>query len=289
MAQYGARLARRGIDTVAYAVSSRPKPDVSAMLQAPRTSFNRSIGPHRTIAFTSVALDDLKALRRHFDVKVNDVALAVCSGALRIYLDDRGELPARTLTAGVPVSTRDAGDTSLDNQVSYMVVPLATDVDDPTERLRAIHRHTRAAKEMNAALRVHPIGSLGQTAPPWALGAAMRLAYRSHLLSYVPGMMNTIVSNVPGPPFPLYLAGARLTGIFSASVILEGMGVNITIFSIDDRVDFGIQVDPELVPEPWDLAAAILDAVRELMAAAHLGAPAAVEDAFGQKSDSDAS
>ena len=109
----------------------------------------------------------------------------------------------------------------------------------------------------------------------------MRLAYESHLLSYVPGMMNTIVSNVPGPDFPLYLVGARLTGIFTASVILEGMGVNITIFSFDDRVDFGIHVDPDLVPEPWDLAAAVSEALVELMRAAGLGRPKSVQDAFG--------
>jgi diacylglycerol O-acyltransferase / wax synthase len=283
VARYGARLARRGIDALGYARSQRPKPDVSAMMQAPRTSFNHSIGGRRAMSFTSVALDDVKALRRHYDVKVNDVVLALCSGALRIYLDERGELPVRTLTAGVPVSTRVAGDASLDNQVSYMVVPLATDIGDPTERLRAIHTHTVAAKEMTAAMRVHPIGSIGQTAPPWVLAAAMRLAYESHLLSYVPGMMNTIVSNVPGPAVPLYLAGARLTGIFSASVILEGMGVNMTIFSFGDRVDFGIHVDPDLVPDPWDVAAAVSDALTELMTAAHLGPPTPVEDAFGLK------
>ncbi len=105
MARYGTRLARRGVDSIAYALSRRPKPDVSAMVQAPRTSFNHTIGTRRAIAFTSVALADVKALCRHYDVKVNDVVLALCSGALRIYLDDRDELPARTLTAGVPVST----------------------------------------------------------------------------------------------------------------------------------------------------------------------------------------
>lgn len=283
-ARYSVRLARRGVDAIGYALSSRLKPDVSAMMQAPRTSFNRSIGARRSMAFASVALRDVKALREHYDVKVNDIVLALCSGALRVYLDDRNELPDRTLTAGVPVSTRTQGDDSLDNQISYMVVPLATDLNNPIERLLAIQRHTRAAKEMSAALREHPIGSIGQAAPPWVLAAAMRLAYESHLLSYVPGMMNTIVSNVPGPTFPLYLAGARLTGIFSASVILEGMGVNMTIFSFDDRVDFGIHVDPDLVPDPWALAAGIPDALIELMAAADLGPPTSVEDAFGIQS-----
>ena len=175
--RYGARLARRAVDAVAYARSKHPKPDVSAMVQAPRTSFNRSIGPERAMAFTSVAQADVQALRAHYGVKFNDVVLALCSGALRIYLGDHHELPARTLTAGVPVSTRAGDDASLDNQISYMVVPLATDLGDPEDRLRAIFRHTRAAKEMSAALRVHPIGSIGTTAPPWALAVAMRLAY----------------------------------------------------------------------------------------------------------------
>lgn len=281
LARYGLELARRVVDVAGYAVSKHPKPDVSAMALAPRTSFNHSIGPRRAMAFTSVSIDDLKALCRYYEVKLNDVALAVCSGALRSYLDDRRELPARTLTAGIPVSTRVSGDTVLDNQISYTVVPLATDVDDPVERLRTIYSHTRAAKELAAAMRTHPIESVGAAAPPWMLGIAMRAAYQSHLLSYFPGMMNTLISNVAGPPFPLYLAGAPLTGIFSASVILEGMGVNITVFSFDGRFDFGIHVDPDLVPEPWDLAAAVQEALAELMDAAGLGPPAPVDDPFG--------
>jgi diacylglycerol O-acyltransferase / wax synthase len=284
VARYGIRLARRALDVTGYARSKQPVPDLRAMVQAPRTSFNRTIGPRRAMAFASVAKDDVQRLQRHYDVKFNDVALAICSGALRNYLADRGELPARTLTAGVPVSTRMSGDDMLDNQISYMVVPLATEIDEPAERLRTIYRHTKAAKDLSAAMRVHPIGSIGNAAPPWALAAAIRLAYESHVLSYVPGMMNTIVSSVAGPTFPLYLAGAPLTGIFSASVILEGMGVNITIFTFEGRVDFGIHVDPELVSDPWALADAVPRALAELMSAAQLGDPSLVEDAFGVNS-----
>jgi diacylglycerol O-acyltransferase / wax synthase len=279
--RYGARLARRGVGLAAYAASRRPKPDVSAMVQAPRTSFNHTIGPRRAIAFTSVAFDDLKALQRIYDVKLNDVALAVCSGALRIYLEGRDELPNRTLTAGIPASTRTPGDETLENKISYMVVPLATNVCDPGERVRAIYAHTRAVKELSAAVRAHPIESAGTAMPPWMLELGMRAAYESHLLSYVPGMMNALISNVAGPPFPLYLAGAPLTGIFTASVILEGMGVNITVFSFHGRFDFGIHVDPDLVPEPWDLAAAVQRSLAEWMDAAGIGAPTPVRDPFG--------
>jgi diacylglycerol O-acyltransferase len=202
-------------------------------------------------------------------------------GVLRAYLLERDELPARSLTAGIPVSIRAEGDTTLDNQLSYIAVSLATDVEDPAEQVRAIVRHTRAAKDVSEVLHEHPVGSIAETAPPFVIGGLLRLAYQTHLLSYVPGMMNTIVSNVPGPPMALYLAGARLTGIFSASVLLDHMGLNITLFTFGDRVDFGVHVDPGLVTDPWSIADAFPAQLAELMASAGLGAPAPVEDAFG--------
>jgi diacylglycerol O-acyltransferase / wax synthase len=288
-ARYGVRVARRGIELGRHVLSTRTAPDLGAMLAAPKTSFNASIGPRRAVAFSSVALADMKALRRAFDIelKVNDIALALCSGALRAYLSERGELPNRSLTVGIPVSLRSEGDASLDNQLSYIAVPIATDIADPEARLRAIVGHTRAAKEVHEVLRANPVGSLADTATPFVLGALLRVAYETHVLSYIPGMMNTIVSNVPGPPMTLYMAGARLTGIFSASVLLDQMGLNITLFTFGDRVDFGVHVDPDLVADPWAIAEAIPAALAELMDAAGLGAPSPVEDAFGIAPDLD--
>jgi WS/DGAT/MGAT family acyltransferase len=278
---YATRVTRRTIGIGRYAVSGRPKPDLNAMRQAPRVSFNHAIGPDRMMAYASVSLADVKALRKHYDVKVNDIVLALCSGALRRYLLARDELPEHSLTAGVPVSLRAEGDTSLDNQVSYIAVPLATDLADPVERLQAIREQTSAGKELQEVLRQHPVGSFGDTAPPFLVGGLLRLAYVSHVLSYFPGMMNTLVSNVPGPPIPLYMAGARLAGIFATSVILEGMGLNMTVFTFEDRVDFGLHVDPNLVPDPWQVAAGIPIALAELMAGTGLGDPTSVTDPFG--------
>jgi diacylglycerol O-acyltransferase / wax synthase len=286
-AKYAVRSVRRGVELARHVAAGHAMPDIGAMLRAPKTSFNAAIGPMRSMAFKSVSFADVKALRSHFDVRVNDVALALCSGALRTYLQDRGELPDRSLTAGIPVSIRAEGDTSLDNQLSYLVVPIATDIADPEARLRAIVRHTAAAKEVHKVMRANPVGSIGDTAPPFVLGTLLRLAYEAHVLSYVPGMMNTIVSNVPGPPMTLYMSGARLTGIFSASVLLDQMGLNITLFTFGGRVDFGVHVDPDLVEDPWVIANAIHDALAELMAAAGLGPPTPVEDAFGIASDVD--
>jgi diacylglycerol O-acyltransferase / wax synthase len=279
--RYGMRLARRGVGVAQHLRSGNQAPDMRTMLSAPKTSFNAPIGPRRAMAFSSISIADVKALRRHFDVKLNDIALALCAGALRIYLLDRDELPERSLTAGIPVSTRAAGDTSLDNQLSYLAVPLATNIADPEERLRSIVRHTRTAKGVHEAMRAHPVGSLADTAPPFVVAALLRLAYEAHVLGYIPGMMNTIVSNVPGPPMTMYMCGARLTGIFSASVLLDQMGLNITLYTFGDRVDFGLHVDPDLIKDPWAIADAIPAALAEMMEVAGIGAPSAIEDAFG--------
>ncbi|MBK5287309.1 MAG: wax ester/triacylglycerol synthase family O-acyltransferase [Acidimicrobiia bacterium] len=280
-ARYLGQLALRGVDLVGHFVSGRERPNVGTLLQAPKTSFNVPIGPRRSLAFSSVALADVKAVARKFDVKVNDVALAVCSGAIRSYLDAAGELPERELTAGAPVSLRKSGDASMDNQLSYLVMPLGTQFADPIERLQHIAKQSHAAKDIHRTMRAHPVSSIAETASPFLLGSLMRLAYQTHVLSFIPGMMNTVISNVPGPPMDLYLAGAKLSGIFSASVLLDCMGLNVTLFTFGDRVDFGLHVDPDLIEDPWVLAEAIPNALRELMLAAELGQPTEVADAFG--------
>lgn len=280
-ARYLGRLALRGVDLVGHVVSGRGRPDLGTLLQAPKTSFNAPIGPRRSLAFSSVALADVKAVAHRFDVKVNDVALALCSGAIRSHLEAAGELPDRELTAGAPVSLRQSGDSSMDNQLSYLVIPLGTQYADPIERLMHIAEQSLAVKDVHRTMRSHPVGSIAETAPPFLLGSLLRLAYETHVLSYIPGMMNTIVSNVPGPPMDLYLAGAKLAGIFSASVLLDCMGLNVTLFTFGARVDFGLHVDPDLVEDPWKIAEAIPAALRELMHAAQLGDPTEVADAFG--------
>jgi hypothetical protein len=130
-------------------------------------------------------------------------------------------------------------------------------------------------------MRASPLGSLAETAPPFMIAGLLRLAYESHVLGYIPGMMNTIVSNVPGPPMELYMARARVTGMYSASVLLDQMGINITLYTFGDRVDFGIHVDPDLVEDPWAIADAIPLALAEMMHTAGLGEPTPVEDPFG--------
>jgi WS/DGAT/MGAT family acyltransferase len=251
-----------------------------SVLRAPTTSFNAPIGPRRELSFSSVSLEDVRKLKEHHGVKLNDVVLALCASALRAYLLGRDELPEAPLVSGVPVSTRAEGDLTQNNQISTMFVSLATDVEDPVERLKEIHHSSQSAKEMTKALSARQIQSIGEVASPLLLATAMRAVYRGQLMSRSPVRINTVVSNVPGPPIPLYICGAKVTGMFPSSVILEGMGINLTVISYVDRIDFGVHVDPDLVPDPWAISDAIGTSLAELMDASGLGQPTPVVDPF---------
>ncbi len=206
---------------------------------APRTSFNGRVGKRRAFGFSSVAMADVHRLKGTYGVKVNDVALALCAGALRNYLVANGETVESGLVAGVPVSTR-SDDTSMGNQIGTMCVKLATDVADPLERLLRISANARAAKGLHRAMRAHPLPSMGDVATPAVLQSVLRGLYESRFVSRLPTPMNTLVSNVPGPPFDLFTAGGRILGIFPTSVIIESMALNITLFSYAGRMDFGM-------------------------------------------------
>jgi WS/DGAT/MGAT family acyltransferase len=251
-----------------------------SIIRAPVTPFNHPIGPRRGLAFSSVAMDDVRSIKEAHGVKVNDVVLALCAAALRSYLLDREELPAQPLITAVPMSTRAEGNAAMDNQVTTTFVSLATDVSDPVERLRAVHRSASTAKEMSRAVGARQIQSLGEVASPLILGTAIRAIYGTQLVTRTPLRVNTLVANVPGPPVQLYSCGAKVMGIYSSSVILEGMGVNATVFSYLNRIDFGFHVDPDLVPDPWAIADAVPAAVSELMTASGLGEPKYVKDPF---------
>lgn len=279
LARYATGMAAKGWSAFTHLTSND---DNRAILRAPKTPFNASIGPRRELAFSSVAMADVHAIKAKHDVKVNDVVLALVSGAVRRYLEKHDVLPDTPLVASVPVSTRAEGDTSLDNQISNMFVSLASHIEDPVERLQAVTRSTRSAKAMTKAIGAREIQSIGEVASPLILGTAIRTVYRTQLMSRSPLRINTVVSNVPGPPIPLYMCGAKVIGVFPSSVILEGMGLNATVFSYMDRLDFGLHVDPDLVPDVWLIAEGVPAALAELMAASGLGEPTKVEMPFDE-------
>lgn len=278
--RYGAGLAAKGATMLARMVRDESSRTMLPRVFGPRTPLNQAVGHRRQLAFASVAMADVRRLKDAHGVKVNDVVLALCGTALRGYLAERDELPDAPLTSGVPVSTRAEGDDTLDNQVSTMFVNLATDLDDPLERLKAIHASSLGAKQLAEATGARKVESLGKVAAPLLVSSAVRALYATSLMSKGPFCVNTLVSNVPGPPVDLYMCGAKVTGIYPSSVILEGMGTNFTVLSNMDRLDFGLHVDPDLVPDPWAIADAIPRALAELFEASGLGSPTPVDDPF---------
>jgi WS/DGAT/MGAT family acyltransferase len=245
----------------------RVSPEWSAAtfpFQAPRTSLNRVITPHRDFAFCSLPLADIKAIKNAFSATVNDVVLGICTGALRRYLADRGELPGKPLIAQVPVAVHVGADDAWGNAVAVMGAALPTQLDDPAERLRFIHASTQSAKVMQRALGDDVLLDLADVAPPGILAAGVRAYSRLRLSEHHPPVFNLIVSNVAGPPFPLYLAGAQLESNYVLGPMLDGGGLNITVISYRDHVDFGFVVCPEVVEDPWLLAVATSAALAEL-------------------------
>jgi diacylglycerol O-acyltransferase len=236
----------------------------------PRTSFNRALTPNRWFAMAALPLEEVKAVRRALDVTINDVVLALCAGALRRYLDERGELPERPLLAGVPVSTGRVDDEQrlVGNRVSNLFTSLRTDIADPVERLRAIHDVTQAAKEVQNALGAEMLVEWSEVTPPRIFSAWMRLYSRLKLADRHRPPINLVISNVPGPRQPLHIAGGRLLDIYSMGPILEGIGLNITVWSYVDRLGFGLVACRETMPDLWDLADHLHDALAELRKAA---------------------
>jgi WS/DGAT/MGAT family acyltransferase len=261
LGRYGVQTARRGLAMLPFL---RGDSKAVTPMDAVATPWNASLSPRRRLSFVSVPLDDLKLLRQRFDVKVNDIILAVVAGALRGYLLDAGLLPDRPLVCGVPISTRELDDTELGNKIANMFVALPTHLDDPVERLRAIATSTTNAKEMTRAIRARRIQAIAETAPPALINLAFRTMFSAQLDTKMNMASNVLVSNVPGPPIPLYTRGARVASIYPFGPLMLGMGLNITVMSYLDSVDFGFQVDPELVPDPWAMSDRVPDALAEL-------------------------
>lgn len=240
---------------------------------APATPFNAAIGPHRRWAYVAVPLDEVKAVKNAAGCTVNDVVLAVVAGVLRRWLDDRDALPDRPLVAMVPLSVRQGADQGvLGNFISPAVTTLATHVANPAERLAAISQGMTTAKRHHAALPASMLTDLTQVAPPAVAALAARLVASTRLADRVTLPFNVVVSNVPGPPIPLYLAGALILGHYPVSAIVDGVGLNVTVVSTNGMLDFGFVADRDLVPDLWAMADLVAPALDELSAAVRNGA-----------------
>jgi WS/DGAT/MGAT family acyltransferase len=240
-------------------------------LDAPKTPFNATITRERSYAARTISLGDAKAIAKAGGAKLNDVVMAVCSGALRRYLQEKGQLPDKPLIAGVPISLREPGDTRQNNQVSGMLCQIATDIADPAERLTAIVRSSSQAKQLAGTFRDAVPQDFAFVGAPILLQLVMLVYGRSGLADRLPMPMNVTISNVPGPPMPLYCAGAKVTALHPVSIAAHGAALNITVQSYMDALNFGLTADRRAVPDVGRLGDYLVEAADELKKAVVAG------------------
>lgn len=231
---------------------------------APPTSMNGPLTAERSFAASSLSLADIKAVKNAFGCTVNDVVLTMCAGALRRYFDALDEAPEAPIVAMIPISVRTEDQRGTHgNQVSMMLSSLATDLDDPADRLAHIHSNMKSAKEQQNAIGAEILQEWADFASPAIFGRAARLYSNSNSARHRP-MFNVVISNVPGPPFPLYVAGSVVLDTYPMGPIFEGFGLNITLMSYRDRVDFGLVACPDLIADVWLIADGLRDSLEEL-------------------------
>jgi diacylglycerol O-acyltransferase / wax synthase len=233
---------------------------------APRTVFNASISGRRNIAYAELDLEDIKTVKNHSGAKVNDVVMALVSGVLRQYLAERNALPDASLVATVPVSVRGKSDRPGRNQVSGMFASLQTHLSDPMQRLKAIAEANAVAKQHSSAIGATLLQDWTQFAAPAVFGIAMRVYARTRLTESLP-VHNLVVSNVPGPQIPLYMLGCEVNAMYPLGPIFHGSGLNITVMSLNGKLDVGLVSCPDLLPDLWEMADEFAVGMEELLAA----------------------
>ena len=236
---------------------------MAAPFTAPATRFNTSVTADRNIALVQLNLDDIKKVKDRFNVTVNDVVMALCASVLRWFLSDCGELPAKPLVAMVPVSVHDKSDRPGHNQLSGMFCSLETHIRDPAERLRAIARADAAAKNHSSAISPTLLQDWAQLAARAVFGAVFRLLADSPLIGNP--VHNLIVSNVPGPQATLYFLGCEVEAMYPLGPLFHGCGLNITVMSLDGKLNVGVISCPDLLPDLWRLADDFDVALQELL------------------------
>ncbi|BCI51630.1 diacylglycerol O-acyltransferase [Mycolicibacterium litorale] len=248
------------VKTVGRAVSGTA---MAAPFSAPTTPFNAELTSERTIALAQLDLDDVKRVKNDHGVKVNDVVMALCAGALRGYLRDRDTLPDSPLIAVVPSSVRDQSDRPGRNQLSGMFCNLHTDIDDPLERLRAIAESNAHAKEHSSSLGPTLLVDLAEVFSRGAFGWLLGLMSRTPLTHTA--IHNVVISNIAGPPTTLYTCGAEVTALYPLGPIFHGSGLNITVMSQGGKMNVGIISCPQLVDDLEELADRFETELNELL------------------------
>lgn len=249
--------------------------DIDPAVSTPRTRFNTKISPNRVVDGRSFALSDLKRLRALSPgSKINDVFLAVIGGAMRKYLVAKNDLPDATLTAMAPISVRSTDEkATMGNQVSAMLVPLGTHITDPVERLVYVHQQTMNSKAMTEAVGARQMTDMSKASPALFLALGAQLYSRLGLANVMKPVFNTVVTNVPGPPVPIYSSGAQLISMHGLLCLMDGLALGHVVQSYCDQATIGFTACRKAMPDPEFYARCVQESFDDLMAA--LDAPAA--------------
>jgi diacylglycerol O-acyltransferase / wax synthase len=240
---------------------------------APKTLLNMQITGERGFAALSIPLDTLKRLADAHEAKLNDVVLALCSGALRSYLKQHGGLPNKPLIAAMPISLREAGNTEYSTQATMGLVNLNTHIADPAKRLRAIRDAALAAKLQARAARGVTPTDFPSIGVPWLVQTMTSLYGRKGVADAMPNLANLVISNVAGPQAPLYAAGVRMETYWPLNIVQHGQALSITAMSYAGAMGFGFTTARSAIPDARELSAALLAALDELVASSGI-APA---------------
>jgi diacylglycerol O-acyltransferase len=234
----------------------------------PGTRFNGRVTAHRVFESRSFELADIKKIKSAVPgATVNDVALAIVGATMRRYLEAKGELPAESLVALVPVSIRTEKSGSAGNRITAMSAPLGTQLDHPLERLVAISHGTRRSKAFMQAIGAHQLTEIAQLVPGLLIGLGARAIGRIANPARSGMLANTVVTNVPGAPSPLYSCGARAVSITGMGPVLDGMGTMHVVSTYCGTFNVALTACREMVPDPDFYGQCIDESVSELLEA----------------------
>jgi WS/DGAT/MGAT family acyltransferase len=273
--------ARTARDLGKYALDIARKEIAAPDINAPKTILNKPVGPHRVFDAAEFPLEGFKDIKNAVGVTVNDVALGVVSGALQRYLTAKGEAPAEgSLAATLPLNMRTRrGSTDENNQVGAVFASLHTDISDPLERLLAIRQSTDIAKESGEASPMVDALKLAGVFSPAISKSVASFWSRNELSKHIPVNISTCISNVPGPNFPLYCAGARMVDYYGLGVLTPGMGIFHLVFSYSGKISLSVLADRDIMPDPEFYHDCLVAAYEELYAAALKLSPTAPKGA----------
>lgn len=250
--------------------------DLKAAMRAPKTRFNTQVSPHRVFGGNTFELEHIKAMRVLSEgAKVNDVLLSIIGGGLHKYLKAKGELPDTTLTAMAPISVRSKGEkNTMGNQVSAMIAPLGTHIADPVERMVYVHSETSKSKAMTNALGARQLSEASKVSPALFMALGAQLYTRLGIANHMKPVINTVVTNVPGPPVPIYSCGAKLVSMHGMLCLLDGMGLGHIVQSYVDQATIGFIACRKIMSDPDFYAQCLQDSFDEMAKAAGIALPA---------------